>query len=311
VRDRACESWVTLASAEGRGSRFVFLTGDLGFRALEPLRDALGERFINAGVAEQNMVSVAAGLAAEGLDSWVYSIAPFCYARPYEQIRNDVCHHGLPVKLVGNGGGYAYGAMGATHHALEDYGALLALPGMAAIVPAFRADVERAIADTAERRGPVYLRLGRCEAPAGWTPPAFAPWRRLLEGEAGVLIAVGPLAGELVAALLEQPPAARPSLWALGRLPLEPTGLPAPLVAEIEGSGALLVAEEHVATGGAGETLARCLLESGVRVGRFEHVAARGYPSGQYGSQAWHRRECGLDAAALLDRLATLRSGVA
>ncbi len=92
---------------------FVFLTGDLGYNALEPLRAAMGERFINAGVAEQNMVSVAAGLSATKLNAWTYSIAPFLYSRPFEQIRNDVCLHDLPVKLVGNGGGYAYGVMGA------------------------------------------------------------------------------------------------------------------------------------------------------------------------------------------------------
>ncbi len=103
----------------------VFLTGDLGFMALEPLRDRLGDRFINCGVAEQNMVTVAAGLAKEGFDVWVYSIAPFCYARALEQIRNDVCLHGLPVRVLGNGGGYGYGVMGPTHHALEDYGILL------------------------------------------------------------------------------------------------------------------------------------------------------------------------------------------
>src|ERR1700760_2340360 len=91
----------------------VFLTGDLGFMALEPLRDVLGPRFINAGVAEQNMVSVAAGMARAGAKPWVYSIAPFCYARPFEQIRNDVCFNALGVRLVGNGGGYGYGAMGA------------------------------------------------------------------------------------------------------------------------------------------------------------------------------------------------------
>jgi len=308
VRDRACASWVGLAEEE---DGFVFLTGDLGFRALEPLRDKLGARFINAGVAEQNMVSVAAGLAAEGLACWVYSIAPFCYARPYEQIRNDVCQHGLPVRLVGNGGGYAYGAMGATHHALEDYGSLLALPGMRAIIPAFRGDVDEAIRQTAACSGPVYLRLGRCEAPAGWIPPPFTAWRRLVAGDAGVLIAVGPLAGPIVAALQARPERSRPSLWALGKLPLVAGDLPEGLVADIERSRVLVVAEEHVATGGAGEGLAGRLLQSGVTVGRFEHVAARGYPSGRYGSQAWHRRECGLDAESLLARVAALRSRAA
>src|SRR5687768_4065332 len=105
----------TVLCERAREPDFVFLTGDLGFMALEPVRAAAGARFINAGIAEQNMVTVAAGLARSGLKPWVYSIAPFVFARPFEQIRNDVCLHGLPVFLVGNGGGYAYGVMGATH----------------------------------------------------------------------------------------------------------------------------------------------------------------------------------------------------
>src|SRR5438874_6912423 len=137
MRNVFCQSLV----AQAARPEFVFLTGDLGYKALEPLRDALGRRFINAGVAEQNMVTVAAGLAKAGLRPWAYSIAPFLYARPFEQIRNDVCLHNLPVMLVGNGGGYAYGVMGATHHALEDYGTLLTLPNLRALVPAFDPDV--------------------------------------------------------------------------------------------------------------------------------------------------------------------------
>lgn len=306
MRDEACQSWVRLADRH----RYVFLTGDLGFKALEPLRERLGDRFLNAGVAEQNMVSVAGGLASQGLDVWVYSIAPFCYARPYEQIRNDVCQHGLPIKLVGNGGGYGYGPMGATHHALEDYGALVALPGMRAVVPAFGADVAPAIDGLAGASGPAYLRLGRCEAPAGYTPPPFAAWRELLPGERGVLIAVGPLVGPLVAALRERAVSARPALWALGALPLRPEALPDALVDVIGRAPSVVVAEEHVATGGAGEALARCLLERAVAVERFEAVCARGYPSGRYGSQAWHRRECGLDAASLIERSERLWSEV-
>ena len=100
------------------------------------------------------MVSVAAGLARSGLRPWVYSIAPFIYARPFEQIRNDVCLHDLPVRLVGNGGGYGYGVMGGTHHALEDYGALLCLQHMRAFVPAFGADLGPMIAPPVRLAGP-------------------------------------------------------------------------------------------------------------------------------------------------------------
>ena len=126
-----------------------------------------------------------------------------------------------------------------------------------------------------------------------------------------MVISVGPLAGGLVAEILNRAESERPAVWALGALPLEPAQLPDDLVRELERSGALLVAEEHVATGGAGEAIARCLLERGVRVGRFGHACARGYPSGRYGSQAWHRRECGLDAVSLVERIAKLWSEAA
>src|SRR5437868_15107773 len=105
MRNAFCSALVSLSA----GKQIVFMTGDLGFMALEPLQAAMGERFINAGVAEQNMVSVAAAMAREGLEPWVYSIASFCYARPFEQIRNDVAFHNLPVRLIGNGCGHGYG----------------------------------------------------------------------------------------------------------------------------------------------------------------------------------------------------------
>ena len=162
---------VALAARE----RYFFLTGDLGFMALEPLEKALGPRFINAGVSEQNMVSVAAGIARAGAKPWVYSIAPFCYARAFEQIRNDICMNQLPVRLVGNGGGYAYGSMGATHHALEDYGVLLTLPRMRAYIPAFVADLEPMVRSLSERAEPAYLRLGRSELDDESTLPSYAP----------------------------------------------------------------------------------------------------------------------------------------
>ena len=303
MRDEACQQWVRLFEREP----YVFLTGDLGFNALEPLRDAMGERFVNAGVAEQNMVGVAAGLASEGVGAWVYSIAPFCYARPFEQIRNDVCLHGLPVNFVGNGGGYAYGVMGATHHALEDYGTLLTLQGMRAYVPAFEADLGAIVSAMAALEAPAYLRLGRCERPAGFEVPAFAPWRRLRAGAGPVVVAVGPLVGSLLAALdAAEGGHADPEVWSLVELPLVPEAVPEGLLQSLARSRRLLVVEEHVATGGAGEAIAAFVLEAGVGLDAFGRAVARGYPSGRYGSQAFHRRECGLDSETLLARIEKL-----
>jgi len=279
---------------------FAFLTGDLGFMALEPVRDAAGARFINAGVAEQNMVSVAAGMARLGFKPWVYSIAPFVYARAFEQVRNDVCFHRLPVFLIGNGGGYAYGVMGATHHALEDYGALLGLPHMRVYVPAFGADVPAAADRIARAGGPAYLRLGRDELPKDFALPAYAPWRRLLTGAGATLVIVGPLAGGILGAAMQRPSEIRPSLWVLSELPFLADEIPAALLEDIERSGHLVVVEEHVATGGAGQALAHALLLGGAAPKRFSHRHALGYPSGFYGSQNYHRKECGLDPQSIL-----------
>lgn len=278
----------------------MFLTGDVGFMALEPLREVAKERFINAGIAEQNMVSVAAGLARAGLRPWVYSIAPFLYARAFEQIRNDICMHDLPVTLVGNGGGYAYGVMGPTHHALEDYGALLGLPNLTAYVPAFAEDVSPAIARMRAAARPAYLRLGRDEKPAKLVLPPYAPWRRILSGRGATVLVVGPLAGGILAAMQGLPESRSPSVWVLSELPMTPGEIPTAFLADFVQSGHLVVVEEHVAQGSAGASLAHALACLGTAPRRFTHQFARGYPSGHYGSQRYHRQESGLDPASIV-----------
>lgn len=280
---------------------FIFLTGDLGFMALEGVRAAMGRRFINAGVAEQNMVSMAAGLARSGLRPWVYSIAPFVYARPFEQIRNDVCLHRLPVVLVGNGGGYGYGVQGATHHAIEDYGALLTLGGMRAMVPAFDEDLPAICAGLMSTPTPAYLRLGLSEKPSGAAAPAYAPWRRLVRGTRATVAVTGSIAGGLWAAVQDMAESERPSIWLVSEFPIvEP---PAEFIADMRGSEHLVVVEEHVAHGGLAMMLSLALLERGQAPRRFTPLCAKGYVSGTYGSQKFHRKECGLAAEQVLEAI--------
>ncbi len=298
MRNAFCRALIEAASRPD----FVFLTGDLGYKALEPLREAMGSRFINAGVAEQNMVSVAAGLARSGLRPWVYSIAPFVYARPFEQIRNDLCLHRLPVVLVGNGGGYGYGVMGATHHALEDYGTLLCLPHMRAYVPAFDTDVGAMTCDLFSVGHPAYLRLGLSEEPKDATVPPYAPWRKLQDGPGWVIVVIGSLAGSLWGAMRDLEGPSRPCCWLISELPIGQ--LAEEFRLDLARSRRLLVIEEHIAHGGVAESLATLLLESGESPERFVLRAAQGYPTGRFGSQQFHRRECGLDAASILEFLA-------
>ena len=296
MRNQFCDAMVARSSS----NRLVFLTGDLGFMALEPLQAALGEYFINAGVAEQNMMSVAAAMARQGIEAWAYSIAPFCYARPFEQIRNDISFHGLPVKLVGNGGGYGYGVQGPTHHAIEDYGVLLTLSGMTAYVPVFDEDLEAVIPLMGRESGPSYLRLGRGESPKGFAVPEYAQWRQLTHGGGKTVIAVGPLAGSYIGALQSLPDAVRPNLWAIAELPLGKNPIPETLMTQITSGKELCVAEEHVARGGFGAELALHLVERGVGVGSFIHLCARKHLYDAYGSQGFLRRQSGIATENIL-----------
>src|SRR6187551_424012 len=158
-----------------RDADALFVTGDLGFNALEGLVAKYGKRFINAGVAEQGMIGLAAGIALTGKRPWVYSIAPFATYRCLEQIRNDVCLHRLPVRIAGNGGGYTYGIMGATHHALEDLAALRPLPNMRLFFPCENAHVAAAVAQMATLRGPSYIRLAISPYTTPMTPLSEQP----------------------------------------------------------------------------------------------------------------------------------------
>lgn len=270
---------------------FFFLSGDLGFMALEEVRDAFGDHFVNAGVAEQNMIGVAAGLAREGFKVFAYSIAPFCYARPFEQIRNDVCMARLPVCLVGNGGGYAYGHMGPTHHALEDCAAMNAL-GVRVVAPAFDADLP-AILENFD--GPTYLRLGYDARPAGTEVPSYQPWREVLPGNRGALAALGPMTGVAWQALSELPLDQRPAVWAVTEFSPD---IPAAFLRQID-NAPLFIVEEHVAAGGLGAHVALALTRHGCRVSAFRHRHALGYPTGRFGSQGFHRAQCGLDDESL------------
>lgn len=139
----------------------VFLTADLGFNALEPIKAEFGDRFFNVGVAEATMIGVAAGLALEGKKVIAYSIASFASMRPFEQIRDDVCYHDLNVKVVGTGGGFNYPHHGVTHHTVEDVAIMRALPNMTVVCPAYSWEAREATKAIIKHQGPVYMRLGK------------------------------------------------------------------------------------------------------------------------------------------------------
>ena len=291
MRNELCRELV----ARSEKPDMVFLTGDLGFMALEPLQDAMQARFINCGVAEQNMISVAAAMSSEGLEAWTYTIAPFCYARALEQIRNDVCFHALPVKMLANGGGYGYGVMGPTHHALEDYGILLTLPNLRVFVPAFAEDVEAASLGRASATEAVYLRLGQGELPKGQKAPrlcALAPidgWRCGRDDRrrpAGGFVLAG-------AAVVGRRNRGRPfgSLRNCRSTPIRRR----PNCCRLwRGRSVSPLSRNMSRRAALANPSCACFWSTAFRVNVFRHLCAKGYPSGTYGSQAFLRRCSGL-----------------
>jgi transketolase len=284
-----------MESYAGQTPEAVFLTGDLGFMALEGVQKTMGERFINAGVSEQNMISVAAGLAQQGLKPFCYSIAPFTVFRPMEQIRLDVCLHHLNVKIVGNGGGYGYGIMGATHHALEDLAVLSPLANMRCFVPYCNEEVAQVCHAMSSYAGPSYLRLGAGARPEGIEgSPEYAPVRRLAAGGACTVIGIGPVILNAVAACRADRIEA--DIFAVSELPVIHWG--SALHESVQRTGKVLVVEEHVARGGLGEHTAAWCMQKGLNP-RWVQAAALGYPNGRYGGQAYHQKISGLDVASL------------
>jgi len=283
----------------------VFITGDLGYNALENLQAKLGKRFINAGVAEQNMVGVAAGFAHKGYKVFCYSIAPFIVYRCLEQFRNDVCFNNLPVFLVGNGGGYGYGIMGSSHHTLEDLACLSGLQNANVWVPGFADEVQPVINQIVSDARPAYLRLG-----AGKTLPANSyqsgSFKVLHQSESAevTIFALGPIANNVLSAL-EQLGELASKINVISALHF-PLILQDDLIRLVEKAPNILVAEEHVSTGGLAQQLSVQLLERGVFMSSFKSLKAEGYPNKRYGSQAYHQKLSGLDAASIISNINNL-----
>jgi transketolase len=145
--------------------RIMLLTGDLGFGVIETFARRFPNRFLNAGVAEQNMTGVATGLALSGKIVFTYSIGNFPTLRCLEQIRNGPCYHRANVKVVSVGGGLVYGALGMSHHATEDIAIMRALPNMTVVALGDPVETAAATEALARQSGPAYLRLGRASEP--------------------------------------------------------------------------------------------------------------------------------------------------
>jgi len=262
----------TLLELAETDERIFLVVADVGFCVMDPFVERFPLRFLNVGVAEQNMTAIAAGLAMCGKVVFTYSIAGFPTLRCLEQIRNDVCYHNADVKIVSGGGGLGYGALGVTHHATEDMAVMRALPRMTVVAPGDPVEAELAVRALVAQPGPAYLRLGRSGEPLVHKPGvSFRLGEAIRVREEGeiTLIATGTV---LYATVLAAKRLSRHGIQAriLSMHTVKPLDTEAVIAAARE-TNAIFTIEEHSILGGLGSAVAETLAESGLHV-RFKRL---------------------------------------
>lgn len=301
MRNAFADEVTTLAVAD---ERVVLLSADIGNRLFDTFKARCPERFHNCGVAEANMVGVAAGLALAGLRPVCYTIAPFVTYRCLEQIRVDVCYHHLPVTIVGTGSGLAYASLGATHHSCEEAGMLRLLPGMNVLAPADPLEVRAALRAALGSNQPCYLRIGKKGEPAvhGAVPELrIGSSLTLRRGDRVCLLACGVvvpvalaaaelLAGENISAEVVSCPSIKPLDVAL-------------LQRVFAGSPLVVTIEEHSVLGGFGAAVAEWLVEQPAAKARLLRLGTPDEFLHETAEQEDAREKFGLTPAAIAGRV--------
>jgi len=289
-----------LSDLAERDPRIVLLTGDLGYLAIESFSDRHPDRFFNIGVAEQNMVGIATGLAEAGFLPFVYSIVTFATLRPYEFIRNGPVLHQLPVRIVGVGGGLEYGHNGPTHFGLEDVGVLRVQPGMTVITPADHEQTVSCLNATYDAPGPVYYRLGKDEKTvvSGLEGRYDGSGVEVVrDGEDALMLAMGSVAIEAdKACAMLAGRGISCALAIVSRVNPAPAEALAGLLVRYR---KVVTVEAHYVTGGLGSLVAEVAGDHGLAI-RLQRCGVRTLPAGQSGSMAYLYDAHGLSAGALV-----------
>lgn len=297
MRGAFVRALVNLASGD---PRILLLTGDLGYSVLEPFAEKFPERFFNMGVAEQNMIGVATGLAEAGFIPFCYSIATFASMRGYEFLRSGAILHQFPVRIVGVGGGFEYGTAGATHHGLEDVGILRVQPGLTLIAPADHEQAYSAIAQTWDLPGPVYYRLGkddRTTIPGLDGQFDLGHAQLIRSGNDLLFVVMGSIAAEVVAAAETL---AKQGIEAAVLVVASLTPAPvSDLIKVLSQFPLVLTVEAHYCVGGVGSLVAEVAAEAGLPC-RVVRCGVRTSPEGVTGSQRYMEHVHGLSSDRLV-----------
>ena len=293
--------------AAKKDRNIVFLTGDLGFGVIDDFARDLPDQFVNVGVAEQNMAMVAAGLALSGKKVFTYSIANFNTLRCLEQLRNDVCYHGLDVTTISVGGGFSYGQLGASHFATEDIAVMRAMPNMRVVAPSSKADAGSLINQIIETGGPCYLRIDKSSV-------TEIEYQKECELGKVSIIANGPDSLSDITifgygGILQQAVEAKAELVKRGLKvtivdvhtisPLDEDGI----VEIIEKTKVVVTIEEHNKSGGLNELIAQVVCAKGCVPSAYVSFCVPDVFSKVVGEQAYLLKHFGLDAASIVNSL--------
>lgn len=243
-----------------RDPRVVFVGSDLGVGTLKEMQAAMPDRFFMEGIAEQNIIGMAAGLAMDGFIPYVNTIATFLTRRCYEQVAVDLCLQNLPVRLIGNGGGLVYAPLGSTHLAIEDCAILGTLPNMTVVAPSDAEEMKKAVPATLDLPGPCYIRLGKGGDPVIHRPEhSFTLGRALMHRTGGryLIVSTGVMTARvLLAADILAEEGIGCSVMHLHTLkPLDESAL----LTAARNAEAVITVEEHVLRGGLGSCVAELL----------------------------------------------------
>jgi transketolase len=284
--------------------RVVLLSGDIGNRLFDDFKAKCPGRFFNCGVAEANMIGMAAGMAMSGLRPFCYTITPFITYRCMEQIRVDVCYHDVPVVIVGTGAGLAYASLGATHHSCEEMGMLRLLPGLSVVAPADAHEVNGALTAALQHQHPVYIRIGKKGEPlVHAAPPAFTLGKaiQMRAGDEVALLSTGTVLPEALAAadLLAK---AGISAHVASVHTVKPLDLD--LLTKLSAGCKLIVTiEEHSILGGLGGSVAEWLAERPSPRARLVRCGTADEFLHETGEQEQAREHYGLTAHAIAERV--------
>jgi len=292
----------TLSDLVSKDKNIYLLTGDLGFSVFEDFMKRYPDQYLNCGVAEQNMVGVAAGLAMNGKKVFVYSIIPFVTMRPFEQIRNDICIQNLDVKIVGVGGGYSYGQLGATHHSLEDVAIMKSLPNMKVLVPSDPIETELAVENIIKEKGPAYLRLGKSKEKSlhsGFFESKIGKSIILREGKDITIIGMGPILYNALQAAdtLKQLDIDCRVVSIFSVKPIDKEE-----IIKSAKMGPVITIEEHNKIGGLGDSVASIIAESGLNC-KFKKMGTDDKFIKIVGDQEYLRAQNGLSPEKIVENI--------